>query len=87
MVQVVSHLLQHGPEALGPIRDGFAQWVEAHEYDNEFFKDKVEQFHQLDEVYLNHLRDLGLDDEGDIAQEQDSPDSAGEDGNDLVDFV
>lgn len=34
VVQVVSHLLQHGPEALTALHHGFATWVEAHEYES-----------------------------------------------------
>lgn len=33
-VQVVSALLQHGPEYLGVIREGMARWLEEHEYDS-----------------------------------------------------
>lgn len=33
-VQVVSALLQHGPEYLKELRDGMARWMEEHEYDS-----------------------------------------------------
>jgi dihydroorotate dehydrogenase (fumarate) len=33
-VQVVSALLQHGPEYLRILREGMAQWLEQHEYDS-----------------------------------------------------
>ncbi|MGD8862041.1 MAG: dihydroorotate dehydrogenase-like protein [Myxococcales bacterium] len=33
-VQVVSALLQHGPEHLGKIRDGLSQWLQEHEYES-----------------------------------------------------
>ena len=32
-VQIVSALLQHGPEHLGTIRDGLATWLEEHDID------------------------------------------------------
>lgn len=33
-VQMTSALLKHGPGALTAVRDGMAQWLEAHEYDS-----------------------------------------------------
>lgn len=70
-----------------PLSSKIVRQIEAHEFDSELYKDKAEQFHQLDEVYLNHLRDLGLDDSGDIAENYNSVESAGDDGDDFIDFV
>ncbi len=33
-VQMVSGLLRHGPELLGFVRDGFAKWLQDHEYES-----------------------------------------------------
>jgi dihydroorotate dehydrogenase (fumarate) len=32
-VQMVSELLENGPEQIKPVVDGLAQWLEEHEYD------------------------------------------------------
>ena len=33
-VQIVSALLQHGPQYLATVRDGMASWMEEHEYES-----------------------------------------------------
>jgi hypothetical protein len=48
-----------------PISNKLVNTIESQDLNNEIFKDKLQNFHQLDEVYLNHLRELGLDGEGD----------------------
>lgn len=41
--------------------------IESQKFSSDIFNDKkLQDFHQLDEVYLNHLRDLGLDGDGDV---------------------
>lgn len=54
--------------------------IESYELDNEAYKERLQDFHQLDEVYMNHLKQLGLDGEGDIVV------TNTEDENDLVDY-
>lgn len=55
--------------------------IQSYDFDSEAYKEDLQEFHQLDEVYMNHLRDLGLDGEGDIV------DSTDFDDNDLVDYT
>lgn len=49
-----------------PLSKKLINKLESGDLDNEIFKDKLQDFHQMDEVYLNHLKDLGLDEYGDV---------------------
>lgn len=49
-----------------PFKNETIKQVESQNINSEIFNDKLQDFHQLDEVYLNHLRDLGLEGSGDV---------------------
>ena len=72
-----------------PLSSNLIKKIEAHEFDNEIFKEKLENFHQLDDVYLNHLKDLGLDDGGDVieVEESDIIDYDEDDCSEFIDLV
>jgi hypothetical protein len=65
--------------------------MQSYEYDNTVYKEEMESFHQLDDVYLDHLKSLGLDGEGDVIDLSDteSPDLVDfkDEGEDLVDLL
>ena len=63
--------------------------VEAIDINDEVYKKEVESFVELDQVYLDHLKSLGLDDEGDVVsniEEEDLIDLEDE-GNEFIDLV
>lgn len=65
--------------------------IESYDFGNEAYKERLQDFHQMDEVYLNHLKQLGLDDEGDVIvssdlETEDLVDYT-EDEDDLIDHV
>jgi len=73
-----------------PLTKDEVKKIESYELSNEAYKQDLQEFHQLDEVYLNHLKNLGLDGEGDIVnstdfEEEDFVDYDEED--DLVDRI
>lgn len=49
-----------------PISNKTIKQIESQDFTSDIFRDKLQDFHQLDEVYLNHLKNLGLDGEGDV---------------------
>lgn len=49
-----------------PFNNETIKQIESQKFSSDIFNDKLQDFHQLDEVYLNHLKDLGLDGEGDV---------------------
>lgn len=63
--------------------------VEAIELNDEVYKPKVEEFVRLDDVYLDHLRALGLDGEGDVIDTQPDEDLIDYDdsGEEFIDLV
>jgi hypothetical protein len=72
-----------------PITQDLIKKVEAQDLDNKVFKEELYEFHKLDDVYLEHLKELGLDD-GDYIDEEDTKDEDlvdYDDGSDLIDLV
>lgn len=64
--------------------------IQSYDFGNEAYKQDLQEFHQLDEVYLNHLKELGLDGEGDYIISEESEDDIvdyEDDGEDLIDHV
>lgn len=74
-----------------PINKEEIKKIESYDLGDEAYKEDLQEFHQLDEVYLNHLKDLGLDGEGDIVDSTDFDDTDfvdyTEDEDDLIDHV
>lgn len=71
-----------------PITEKLIKAVESQDFDNKHLKEDLQEFHQLDEVYLNHLKELGLDGDGDVLETEEIEDLVDfEDGSDLIDLV
>lgn len=74
-----------------PIKAEALKKMQSYEYDNTVYREEMESFHQLDDVYLDHLKSLGLDGEGDVIDLSDteSPDLVDfkDEGEDLVDLL
>ena len=71
-----------------PLTEKMVKAVESLDYENEHVKEELEEFHQLDQVYLDHLKSLGLDDEGDVIEMEESEDLIDfDDGSDLIDLI
>lgn len=64
--------------------------IESYEFDNEVYKERLHEFHQMDDVYLNHLKELGLDGEGDVilsSEEDEGEDLVDYEDDDLIDII
>lgn len=71
-----------------PFKSAVVKRIEALEFDDGDFQEDTNKFHRLDQMYLDHLKDLGLDDEGDIELEDtDLIDYKEDDGSDLIDLI
>lgn len=55
-----------------PLTKEEVKMIQSYDFGNEAYKDQLQEFHQMDEVYLNHLKDLGLDGDGDVIVSNDS---------------
>lgn len=74
-----------------PIKAEAIKKIESYDYDNQVYKQELDTFHQMDDVYIQHLKSLGLDGEGDVlslsnAEPEDIVDYK-DDGEDLVDLL
>ncbi len=71
-----------------PLTHDMVKQMESHNFEHEIHKDKLEEFHQIDEIYMDHLKQLGLDGEGDVIETiEDLIDYEDEDGSEFVDHV
>jgi hypothetical protein len=74
-----------------PIKKEVVKKIESYEFDNEMYKDEMQNFHQMDDVYVAHLKSLGLDGEGDVPDNSNTnPEDLldyGDEGDDLVDLL
>lgn len=72
-----------------PFKSATLKKIEAIDLDTDVYQKEVQDFHQLDQVYLDHLKSLGLDDNGDLNLEDtnlvDYEDE--DDGSDLIDLI
>ena len=50
-------------------------------------REEIKKFYDLDEFYMQHLDNLGLNDKGDIIQKEEPPTGSIDDTDDLIDII